>query len=60
MIDGPGSSADIGNVIVTGAGATPAIAQNGIQISFGATGSVTRSTITGNDIGTYDNPPYSP
>jgi hypothetical protein len=48
-IDGPGSTADIDNVTVTGAGATPAIAQNGIQISLGATGSVTHSTITGNN-----------
>jgi hypothetical protein len=48
-VDGPGSTADISNVIVTGAGATPAIAQNGIQISLGATGSVTHSTVTGNN-----------
>jgi hypothetical protein len=50
VIDGPGSSADIDNVIVTGAGATPSIAQNGIQISFGATGSVNDTTITGKGV----------
>jgi hypothetical protein len=48
-VDGPGSTADIDHVVVTGAGATPSIAQNGIQISNGATGSVTRSTVTGNN-----------
>jgi hypothetical protein len=48
-VDGPGSTADISDVTVTGAGATPAIAQNGIQVSFGATASVSRSTITGNN-----------
>jgi len=48
-VDGPGSSATIENVTVTGAGATPTIAQNGIQISFGATASVTSSTVTGNN-----------
>ncbi|MBI2723860.1 MAG: right-handed parallel beta-helix repeat-containing protein [Chloroflexi bacterium] len=33
---------------VTGAGITPAIAQNGIQLGFGATGSVTGNTVSGN------------
>ena len=48
-VDGPGSYGDIVNTVVTGDGPTPAIAQNGIQFSFGATGSVTHSTITGNN-----------
>src|SRR5579862_727585 len=48
-VDGPGSYASIGHVVVTGAGATPYTAQNGIQVSFGATGSVTHSVITGNN-----------
>jgi hypothetical protein len=48
-IDGSGSTADITDVVVAGAGATPSIAQNGIQVSFGATASVTHSTITGNN-----------
>jgi hypothetical protein len=34
---------------VTGAGATPYIAQNGIQISTGATGLVTQSAVSGNN-----------
>jgi hypothetical protein len=48
-IDGPGSTGDLDSLVVTGAGATPTIAQNGIQISFGATGTVEDSTITGNN-----------
>jgi hypothetical protein len=48
-VDGTGSTADIDHVTVTGAGPTPTIAQNGIQISDGATGSVTNSTVTGNN-----------
>jgi hypothetical protein len=48
-VDGPGSYGRIVSTAVTGDGPTPAIAQNGIQLSFGATGSVTHSTITGNN-----------
>jgi hypothetical protein len=48
-VDGPGSYGDIVQTVVTGDGPTPTIAQNGIQVSFGATGSVTHSTITGNN-----------
>lgn len=48
-IDGLGSTARISGTTVTGSGATPTIAQNGIQISFGATGSVSTSTITANN-----------
>jgi hypothetical protein len=48
-IDGPGSSAKISGVTVTGDGPTAQIAQNGIQVSFGATAVVIRSTITGNN-----------
>jgi hypothetical protein len=48
-VDGPGSTADIDHLVVTGAGPTSQIAQNGIQISRGATGSVTHSTVTGNN-----------
>ncbi len=48
-VDGPGSTGKITGVAVTGAGPTTAIAQNGIQISLGATGTVTDSTITGNN-----------
>jgi hypothetical protein len=48
-IDGPGSTAWISGVTVSGAGPTAAIAQNGIQISLGATATVVGSTITGNN-----------
>ncbi len=48
-VDGPGSAGKITGVTVTGAGPTAAIGQNGIQISLGATGSVTDSTVTGNN-----------
>lgn len=48
-VDGPGSYGAVAGTTITGDGPTPAIAQNGIQFSFGATGSVTRSTITGNN-----------
>ena len=49
VIDGAGSLGKIVNTLVTGAGPTPYIAQNGIQISTGATGSVTGSHISGNN-----------
>jgi hypothetical protein len=48
-IDGSGSSANIDDTTVTGIGATPAIAQNGIQISNGAYGSILDSTVSGNE-----------
>ena len=47
--DGAGSTAFIANTAVTGAGATPYIAQNGIQISTGATAGIIGSTISGNN-----------
>ena len=50
-VDGAGSYADIDHVVVAGSGPTPYTAQNGIQVSYGATGSVTRNTLTGNDVG---------
>jgi hypothetical protein len=46
-IDGPGSTADVRDTTVQGGGRVPYIAQNGIQISRGATGSVRTSAITG-------------
>jgi hypothetical protein len=48
-IDGSGSTASIDNVVVTGAGASPSIAQNGIQVSFGAIASVTGNVISGDN-----------
>jgi hypothetical protein len=48
-VDGPGSTAQIDHVTVTGAGPTPIIGQNGIQVSFGATADVEDSSISGNN-----------
>ncbi len=48
-VDGTGSSADIDDTTVTGIGATAQIAQNGIQISNGALGTIRGSTVTGNE-----------
>ena len=47
--DGAGSTLFAAFSTVTGAGATPYIAQNGIQISTGATGQISDSTISGNN-----------
>jgi hypothetical protein len=47
-VDGPGSTADISHAVVTGAGATDMTAQNGIQLSRGAAGQVTDSSVSGN------------
>ena len=47
--DGAGSTAFVGHSTVTGAGPTPYIAQNGIQISTGAKGLIAGSTISGNN-----------
>jgi len=47
-IDGSGTSADVGFNRVVGIGQTGATAQNGIQISRGATGRVHDNTVSGN------------
>ena len=49
LVDGAGSNATISGATVTGTGPTPAIAQNGIQISDGATGKITGSTVSGDE-----------
>lgn len=48
-VDGAGSTADITSAMVTGAGATTEIAQNGIQVSNGAQAQIVDSRITGNE-----------
>jgi hypothetical protein len=48
-IEGSGSTAVIQGATVTGAGPTPEIAQNGIQISEGASGQIFGSTVTGDE-----------
>jgi hypothetical protein len=47
-VKGPGAAATISGNTVKGEGPTNRIAQNGIEIAFGATGQVTRNTVTGN------------
>ncbi len=49
-VDGEGSKATIKDVTVTGAGLVPT-AQNGIQVSNGAVGKITGSTVTKNECG---------
>jgi len=48
-VDGAGSSAKISKTNVVGAGATPEIAQNGIQVSNGAGATIKGSKIEDND-----------
>jgi hypothetical protein len=45
---GPGAGASISGSTVTGLGPVAFIAQNGIEIDYGATGQVMRNTVTGN------------
>jgi T1SS-143 domain-containing protein len=51
LLDGAGLVGDIHDNHVTGAGDTTAIGQNGIQIGFGAGGTVTDNIISGIDFG---------
>ncbi len=48
-VDGQGSTAKISDTTVIGAGATPETAQNGIQVSNGAKGTISSSNISGNE-----------
>ncbi len=48
-VKGSGSTAAIDRSTVTGAGPTTATAQNGIEFVYGATGTVTDSTVSGNN-----------
>jgi parallel beta helix pectate lyase-like protein len=46
---GAGSTMAVTGSTITGEGATPYIAQNGIEVAYGAQGSVKSSTISGNE-----------
>ncbi len=46
-LSGAGLSVDVEGNAVTGAGATPLIAQNGIQVGFGAGGIINGNTVSG-------------
>ncbi|MEA2573275.1 MAG: hypothetical protein QOH93_573, partial [Chloroflexia bacterium] len=48
VVSGPGSTGDVGNNTVTGVGPSVTIAQNGVQVSGDATGSVHHNTISNN------------
>lgn len=48
-VSGAGSTMTIKGSTITGEGASPYIAQNGVQISFGGQGTVERTTISGNE-----------
>jgi Right handed beta helix region len=48
-VDGAGSSASISATTVTGAGTTPVIAQNGIQVSNGAQAKIKSSKVAANE-----------
>ena len=49
VFNGVGLTAMVEKNTTTGIGPTPLIAMNGIQIGFGASGTVTRNTVTGHD-----------
>jgi hypothetical protein len=46
---GEGSRATMTSVTVTGAGETPEIAQNGIEVLYGARGNITKANVSGNE-----------
>jgi hypothetical protein len=48
VVSGPGAAVTVADNTVTGAGPVAFIAQNGIQVSYGATALVTGNTVSGN------------
>ena len=55
VANGPGTNVAITDNTVTGLGAVDYIAQNGIQVGYGATASVMRNTVSGNAYSGYNN-----
>ncbi len=55
-VDNVGSNATLSGNTITGVGTTAIIAQNGIQISRGATGTLSNNTINGNSYHNVGNP----
>jgi hypothetical protein len=45
----PGSTMSVKNSVVTGEGPSPYISQNGIEVAFGAKGTISGTTISGNE-----------
>ena len=56
-LSGNGLTVNVEHNIVTGAGSTPAIAQNGIQVGQGTTGTISDNTVSGNE---YSGPSSGP
>src|SRR5207245_2224367 len=56
VVSGPGAAVRVQSNTVTGQGKVNYIAQNGIQISFGASGTVTGNTVSNN---WYTGPTYT-
>jgi hypothetical protein len=48
-VSGPGSTMSISSSTITGAGPSPYIAQNGIEIAFGGQGKVKGTSVSGNE-----------
>jgi nitrous oxidase accessory protein NosD len=48
-LNGSGLTANVTNNDVTGLGTTPLLAQNGIQMAFGAVGTISGNTVSAND-----------
>jgi hypothetical protein len=48
-VSNPGSTLQIKKSVITGEGASPYIAQNGIEVAYGGKGTIAETTVTGNE-----------